>query len=164
MNDRGGTLPIAPQEFTATIYRVGINFCVDLPRRVDSTFGQRGYVPVVLVIDGESACTTLTPRGGGRHRLFINGKVRAAAGIGDGDRVAVSLRIDLESREPPVPDDLMSALGRSCGAVARFQAFTPTHRRGILTSIADAKRDETRARRIDRAVDHVLEGLGHEQD
>lgn len=47
-----------------------------------------------------------------------------------------------------IPDDLIAALEAVPQARANFDAFPPSARRGILAWIKQAKRDETRARRI----------------
>ena len=51
-----------------------------------------------------------------------------------------------------VPDDLAVLLSKNKQAAGYFQAFPPSARRGILEWIANAKRPETRARRIAETV------------
>jgi hypothetical protein len=55
-----------------------------------------------------------------------------------------------------VPADLAAALKRADGARAAFDALAPSHRRELLRYMDDARTPETRARRIAKAVDHVL--------
>jgi len=73
------------QQFTATIYKVGINPLVDVPAEVSRAFGIRGYVPVRGRLNGAPIRATLVPSGGGRHRLYINGDMRKQAGVESGD-------------------------------------------------------------------------------
>ncbi len=47
-----------------------------------------------------------------------------------------------------IPDDVDKALSRSQDAAAAFAALPPSHRAEYLTWIAEAKKPETRARRI----------------
>ena len=115
---------IAPQRFTAPIYRVGANCCVDAPPRVSRAFGTGRYVAVVGTANGFEFRTTLVPRGGGLHRLFLNGDVRAAAGVGEGDSVTVRLAFDAEPREVPVAEDVSAALRALPGASDVFRGFT----------------------------------------
>ncbi len=56
------------QHFTATVYTLGINPCVDVPPRVSAAFGKRGYVPVAGTLNDQPIRATLAPKGGGRHR------------------------------------------------------------------------------------------------
>ena len=143
------------QEFSATIYKIGINRCVDVPKRVSDALGKTGRVPVTGTIDGYRIRATFVPKGGGRHRLFVNGKMREAVGADTGDRVSFILRIDTRSREIAVPKDVAAAFRRVKGATAVFNGFTPSKQRGLLRWILDAKRDDTRKRRIDKVIEHI---------
>lgn len=58
--------------------------------------------------------------------------------------------------EIAVPDDFLAALGDK--ARATFDAFAPSHRREYLAWITEAKRPETRARRIAQAAEWLAEG------
>ena len=57
---------------------------------------------------------------------------------------------DVERLE--VPDDLAAAFGARPGSRERWDAFPPSARRGILEWIKQAKRADTRARRIERTA------------
>ena len=59
---------------------------------------------------------------------------------------------------PEVPDDLAKVLKGNRAADATFRAFSPSHRREYVEWITDAKRAETRARRIAQAVEWMAEG------
>lgn len=61
--------------------------------------------------------------------------------------------------EPPaVPADLAAALDAVAAARARFDALSPSHQREYIDWIDEAKREETRARRIAKTVASVTEG------
>lgn len=57
-----------------------------------------------------------------------------------------------------VPEDLRSALERNPKAGTTFEALSPSHRREYVDWIDEAKRQETRARRIAHAVEWLSEG------
>ncbi len=59
---------------------------------------------------------------------------------------------------PALPPDLVAALKIAPKAKAAFDAFPPSHRREYLEWILEAKRAETRARRIAQAVEWLIEG------
>lgn len=54
--------------------------------------------------------------------------------------------------------EMKRALEGSRKAAATFEAFSPSHRREYLEWIAEAKRDETRTRRIAQAIEWLAEG------
>ena len=60
--------------------------------------------------------------------------------------------------EPGVPDDLRAALAAEPAAAATFEAFPPSARRDYADWVAQAKRPETRARRIAQTVEWLGEG------
>jgi uncharacterized protein YdeI (YjbR/CyaY-like superfamily) len=59
---------------------------------------------------------------------------------------------------PSIPADFAAALREAPAARANFDAFAPSHRREYLEWILEAKRPETRARRIAQAVAWLAEG------
>ncbi|MDP6604769.1 MAG: YdeI/OmpD-associated family protein [Dehalococcoidia bacterium] len=148
--------PAPENRFTAHIYKLAMNYCVDVPAEVSRVLSPDGrpthYVPVTATVTGQTARTRLVPRGGGRHRLFLGAPLREAAGAGEGDEVAVTLSIDTNRSEPPLPDDLRAALEDVEGAAGAFAALTPAQHGGMRRFLAEARRPQTRARRIERIV------------
>ena len=59
---------------------------------------------------------------------------------------------------PEVPDELASALEKNKAAKATFDAFAPGCRREYIEWIVEAKREETRAKRLAQAVEWMAEG------
>lgn len=57
-----------------------------------------------------------------------------------------------------VPDDLAAAFAAHPGAAKHWEAFPPSVRRAILVWILDAKRPETRARRIAETASEAAAG------
>lgn len=60
--------------------------------------------------------------------------------------------------EAPLHPDFIAALAAHPAAKATLDAFSPSHRREYSAWIAEAKRDETRARRIATAIEWLTEG------
>jgi len=115
------------------------------------------YIRVVAIVGGKSARTTLVPAGGGRYRVQINAAQRKAARADVGDVVSVDLRIDRASRSLPVPPDLSAGLKRHPKAWKAFQALPPGRRRQLIQWFDSAKSPAVRQKRLDRAVDVLLE-------
>jgi uncharacterized protein YdeI (YjbR/CyaY-like superfamily) len=59
---------------------------------------------------------------------------------------------------PKTPPDLATALGKNPKAAATFKQFSPSHRREYIEWITEAKRPETRAKRVKGTLDQVAEG------
>lgn len=62
------------------------------------------------------------------------------------------------SADPSVPDDVAAALRSSAAALAAWQSMPPSHHREFLDWITQAKRPETRARRIAQMVARLEAG------
>jgi len=56
------------------------------------------------------------------------------------------------SQENSIPPDLAEALAKVKGARAKFDAMAPSHRREWVRTIEDAKKPQTRQRRLENAV------------
>jgi hypothetical protein len=61
-------------------------------------------------------------------------------------------------QELTVPDDLRAALAQNPAAQTRFDALPPSHQREYIEYIEEAKRPDTRARRIEKAVHELATG------
>ena len=74
--------------------------------------------------------------------------------------VLISLRETVHAACPDVevPKELSAALKKNPNARATFEAFSPSHRREYAAWIAEAKREETRQRRVEAAVAQLAEG------
>ena len=57
-----------------------------------------------------------------------------------------------------VPDEFSAALARKPKALAHFDAFSPSQRREYIEWIVEAKREDTRTRRIAQAIEWLGEG------
>jgi hypothetical protein len=162
-----------PVRFLATIYRIWMMRHVDVPDNAAHLLveqmaranraprpGKKAkpkYIPVVSVVGGRTARTTLVPAGGGHYRLQINTDQRKAAGVDAGDGVRVELRVDLGPRAIEIPADLQHALAKHPKARRAFERMPPGHRRQLVIWFGSAKRPETRRKHLDRAIDHLLE-------
>jgi hypothetical protein len=145
------------KSFTGEITRQGVTYAVEVPSDVSISFGAKGHIPVVGTVNGYPLRATLVPGRGGRHRILLNAEVRTNLHLRAGDTVEFMLQRDTTSREVPMPDDLAAALESVAGARRAFAALAPSHRKEMIVWINDAARPDTRARRIARAVAHVMQ-------
>jgi len=59
---------------------------------------------------------------------------------------------------PKTPDDFAAALKKNKKALAVYEGFSPSCRREYVEWIGEAKREETRAKRLAQAVEWIAEG------
>jgi hypothetical protein len=148
--------------FSARIYKEGINPCVDVPPEIitalrDPQRGERGPIPVQGSLNGHPSRATLMPTKGGMYRLYINGEMRRAAGVDEGDEIDLALEFDPLPRDLPVPEALGRALDENPAARAAFEALTPSRRKEILAYLGSLKQPESIQRNVDRLVSKLTD-------
>jgi Bacteriocin-protection, YdeI or OmpD-Associated/Domain of unknown function (DUF1905) len=134
---------------TATGFRV--------PASVVESLGKGKRPPVVVTINGYSYRNTVAVYGD-EYLIGVAAEHRAATGVKAGDELDVDLVLDTAPREIDVPADLARALDRDPAAKRSFEGLSYSNKRRITESIAGAKTDETRQRRIDKEVRQLHEG------
>jgi uncharacterized protein YdeI (YjbR/CyaY-like superfamily) len=84
---------------------------------------------------------------------------QTAANVDSGDyRSPMAGRVKKPKPAVQVPADLTAALKKNKAAAEAFKAFSPGCRREYVDWITEAKRDETRTKRIATAVEWIAEG------
>lgn len=113
--------------------------------------------PVRATINGYSWRSTVV-RMRGEFLLGLSREVREGAGVESGQTVTVRLALDTEPREVEVPHALTQALAGDAQAAAAFERLAYTHRKEFARWITEAKREETRERRVLRALEMLRGG------
>jgi uncharacterized protein YdeI (YjbR/CyaY-like superfamily) len=94
----------------------------------------------------------------GKFMVGVSATVREAAGVAGGDTVDVDIELDTAPREVTVPEDFAKALRRDAAARKRFENLSYSRKLALVGPINDAKTDETRRRRFDKALEALREG------
>jgi Bacteriocin-protection, YdeI or OmpD-Associated/Domain of unknown function (DUF1905) len=148
---------VASMQFSAELERAGKTSArLRVPVDLKEIYG-RARPPLRVTIRGHTWRTTPGVYSGVAY-IGLNREVRAAAGVDAGDRVRVTMELDTQPRTVDVADDLRLALTRDPVAQAAFDTLSFTHRREYVEWVEDAKRPETRTRRIEATVADVREG------
>jgi hypothetical protein len=145
------------QRFEATLERHGSGIVVVIPFDLKEAFGS-GRPAVLATVNGYAFRTTLFTMSG-RALLGLNREVREATGVEAGQEVSVELERDEKPRTVEVPSDLAAALEADPAVRKTFAGLSHTHRKEYVRWIEDAKRDETRARRIAKSVELLRTGV-----
>ena len=124
---------------------------VRIPFDVEQTYGKK-RVKVRADIEGETYRGSLVRMGTDCHILGIRKDIRLKIGKTIGDTVHISLQEDLEPREVEIPHDLMEALSSDPQAYSAFKKLAFSHQRESVQWIEQAKRPQTRQKRIARTL------------
>ncbi len=125
---------------------------------------------MVRRIDDQRYALRFTPRRSGSLWSKLNqARVRKLTGEGRMTRAGleafekrtskVSMAERFKVREPPMPDDFITALAENKKASENFRKFAPSYKRRYLMWLVSAKKPETRKKRIAEAVDLVARNV-----
>jgi hypothetical protein len=124
---------------------------IDLTDTQVEELGGGKRAAVVVDIGGRTARLRLGVMDG-RNVIGLSKAVRAQLGVDIGDEVDATIRLDTTEREVDVPGDLAAALDAAAGVRAAFEALSYSRRKELARGVAEAKRPQTRERRIAAVV------------
>jgi hypothetical protein len=142
-------LPGTSRTFTTTIVRDGATCFIPVPFDPRQVFG-KVRAPVTVSLRGYTYRSTIASMGDGPC-IPLRRSNRLAAGLDGGERVEVTLARDSDERAVEPPEDLVAALV-AAKVWPRWKDLAYTHQREHVEAVLGAKKPETRARRIARAV------------
>jgi Bacteriocin-protection, YdeI or OmpD-Associated/Domain of unknown function (DUF1905) len=132
---------------------------VEVPFDVREIYGE-ARPPVRGTVNGVPFQSRLMVYGGVTW-LGLRNELRREAGLADGDSVDVEIERDDSPREVEVPPELASALASDDIAAGVYESLSFTHRREYAEWIAGAKKEETRTRRVAKALEMLRDGVKH---
>jgi hypothetical protein len=147
-------------EFDAVITRAdvtGSSAFVEFPFDVPDLFGVKGRVPVTATFDGVGYRGSLVTYGGPRHLILVLTDLQERIGKSAGDTVHVTIALDTAERIIELDDDVADALA-AAGRLDDFRALSYSHQREFWLWVSDAKKPQTRARRIGKTIEMLAEG------
>lgn len=117
--------------------------------------GRRAAVRVTI---GDRTARLRLATMGGQNLIGLSKAARAELGVDIGDQVTATIELDETPREVDVPPDLAAALAADPVAAQGFDGLAYSHRKEYAAWVADAKREETRQRRVAQAIERLREG------
>ena len=120
-----------------------------------TSLGAKHMSRVAGTLNGHPFRSNLVKMGGGML-LGVHKANVEALGLSPGDTVAVAMSLDTEPRGDDTPPEILAeALRNDPVAAETWDALAPSHRREYVGYIKEAKKDETRARRVKRTIDEL---------
>jgi len=107
----------------------------------------KAKVPVKVTINGYTWRSTVGNRGGIQY-IVVNAAARRNACVKAGDFVTIMLEPDTEKRQIEVPVRMQKALGAKLTQKLNNLSFT--HKKEFIVWYSDAKKEDTRARRLEK--------------
>ena len=142
-------------KFTTTLLRAKKTATgMEVPENIVEKLGGGKRAPVKVTINGYTYRNTIAVMSGA-YMLSVSADVRAKAGVEGGDKIEVQLELDKEPREVEVPAELQKALSKNVAAKKFFETLSNSNKKRFTIPIELAKTPETRARRIEKAINEL---------
>jgi hypothetical protein len=143
----------ASKTFKTTIIREGSMCFIPIPFDPKRVFG-KVRAPVKVTLNGYTYRSTIAPMGD-MVGIPLRKSNREAAGLEGTETLDVRLDLDTEKREVTAPADFVRALKAAPPAWDRWQELSFTHQREYVEALEQAKKPETRTRRMETSVQAI---------
>ena len=137
--------------FETTLAGSGGKTGVVIPEDVIGRLGGGRRPAVHVEVNGHAYRSTVAVMGG-RYMVGVNADVRTATGLAAGDPVTVALTLATTARDVDMPQELIDALAADEQARAFFGTLSNSLQRLHADSINAAKTEQTRQRRVEKAM------------
>ncbi len=145
------------QSFRGALLQVGNNTGIEVPEEVVEALGGGKKPKVVVDVNGFEYRSSIAVMGG-KFMIPFSSDKRESTGIKGGDRIEVTLTLDLAPREVAIPADFAAALTAEPEAKAFFDGLAYSHQLRHVLAITDAKTEDTRTKRIAKAMEMLRAG------
>jgi len=145
------------ETFQTTVKAFGNNTGIEVPAEVVEQLGAGKRPPVLVNVNGYEYRNTVAVMGG-KYLIGISAAIREETGLKGGDPIRVELTVADTPREVNVPEDFAAALSAEPAAQTFFDGLSNSLQRYHVNNITGAKTEETRQRRIEKAVALFLDG------
>jgi hypothetical protein len=139
--------------FKTTIVREGSMCLIPLTFEPKRVFG-KVRAPVKVTLNGYTFRSTIASMGG-PPCIPLRRSNREAAGLEGGETIEVRVDLDTDKREVKPPADFVRALKADPSVWERWRTLSYTHQRENVEAIEEARKPETRTRRIEGAVRRI---------
>ena len=139
--------------YETVVLGFGNHASIELPDDVLAQIGGNKRAPLKVTVNGYTYRSTAAVMNGVCMVVFPM-RDREAAGVRSGDAVMVTLELEAGYREVEIPDMLLRAL-EAAGILSAFKELTYSKRKEYCRQVAEAKAEETRARRVSKIIDDI---------
>ena len=128
---------------------------IKIPPGIIEKLGAGKKPPVKVTINGFTYRSTVAVMGGA-FMVGVNAENRIGAKVNGGDKIEVTIELDTEERVVAVPADFQKILNKNSEAKKKFATLSYSKQKELVVPIADAKTEETKQRRIEKALSILI--------
>ncbi|HTE23181.1 YdeI/OmpD-associated family protein [Flavitalea sp.] len=144
-------------KFNTIILQEGNNTGIEVPGAVVEKLGAGKRPAVNVSLNGFNYRSTIAVMGG-KFLIPLSAERRNLANVKGGDKMDISLELDTEPREVDLPEDFTKALNKDKKALKFFEGLSYSAKQRYVLPIGQAKTEETRQRRIEKALSDLNAG------
>lgn len=141
-------------KFNTTIRQEGNNTGIVVPEDAVEKLASGKRPAVRVTLNGFTYRSTVAVMGG-MFLIPLSAERRQSARVSGGDNLDVVLELDTEPRVVELPEDFKKALHKDKQATAFFEGLSYSAKQRYVLPIGQAKTEETRQRRIEKAVNDL---------
>jgi hypothetical protein len=128
------------------------------PHDTEKEFATKGKVPVKAIFNGVPYNGSLIKYGNPLHMLGVLKAIRQQIGKGPGDAIEVVVWRDEGARNVEVPAQFEKLIKKE-GLLPVFENLSYTRRKEYCRWTTDAKNEETRLKRLGKAIEMLKRGI-----
>jgi len=128
------------------------------PYDTEKEFATKGKVPVKATFNGVPYTGSLIKYGNPLHMMGVPKSIREQIVKGLGDTIEVVVWRDKQVRAVEVPAQFEKLIKKE-GLLPVFEKLSYTHRKEYCRWISDAKKEETRLKRLGKAIEMLKQGI-----
>jgi hypothetical protein len=145
-------------KFKTTLLKAGKTATgIKIPAKIVEGLNSGKKPPIRVTINGYTYRNTVAVMGGA-YMVGVSAEHRKAAGVEGGDEIEVTIELDTDPREVEIPLDFEKVLSKDSMAKKNFSMLSNSKKKALIYPINDAKTEETRQRRIEKAISSLKDG------
>jgi hypothetical protein len=138
-------------KFKTTILQSGNNTGIVVPEAIIEKMNAGKKPPVIVTLNKYTYRSTVAVMGG-QYLIPLSAEHRKNAKVSGGDQLEITLEPDTEPRTVELPADFKKMLDKNAAARKNYDVLAPSRKKAMVLSITDAKTEETRLKRIEKAL------------
>jgi hypothetical protein len=139
-------------KYKTTILSFGNNTGIEVPENILEKLNG-GKNPLVIVRLNNHTYRSAVAKMGDKFLISLSAENRKMANVRGGDTLVIELELDTEPRTVEIPAGLQKVFDKNKIAKANFEKLAPSKKKALVLSINDVKTEETKLRRIEKAIE-----------
>jgi Bacteriocin-protection, YdeI or OmpD-Associated/Domain of unknown function (DUF1905) len=144
-------------KFKTKIVQSGNNTGIHVPDEIIEKMGAGKKPSVVITLKKYTYRNTVAVMGD-KYMVSLSAEHRKNANVSGGEELEVTIALDTEPRTVELPEEFQKVLNKNTAAKRNFEALSPSKKKYLVLDITSAKTEDTKLRRIEKAINSLMQG------